>query len=165
MRITLRGEGKENEVRAILKEAGAKLFDPDKWNYEYTRTLQPYLFHYLQGYITKAELSSVLIKHYDIENLQVTALMGIVDTYEKEWKEWAKNPNVWYLYYHKDIDDITKKVTIFPEESNDMPTEYTAEMPDQKTILQRSMLEEQKQASGSLADIKNMVERSKLFQE
>ena len=159
MRITLKGKAKENEVRTILGEEASKIFGSDKWVGGYSRTLLPYIIHYIQEHITKDELVNVLIHHYEIENLHMTYLMGIIDEHEQEWKKWAQNPNTWYAYYYKDIDDQTKEVTIFPATNSDMPDQdmYDSELLGKQMGLKRQMLEESQETNRILANVQSQL--------
>ncbi|MEE9214647.1 MAG: hypothetical protein V3U54_07610 [Thermodesulfobacteriota bacterium] len=159
MRITLKGKGKELEVRTVLDGVGVSIFGTEAWLYGKNKTILPYLMHYIQGYITKDELSNVLIHHYGLENLHVTSLMGTIDEHEQDWKKWAKNPHLWYAYYHKDIDDQTKEVTIRPAQEDDMPQNYSSDLESEdKFSMYKKMLQESQETNRNLASIQSKLQ-------
>lgn len=141
MKTVLRGKGKINEVKENLTNQILELLkDPSdqatQWrDQETTKYIVEYIIKFLMGGLEKDELSYTLASQYLDDNLKLTELIGYLDEHADEWRDWAKNPKMWFAYYRKDYDESNGTYQISMADSDEMPGVSYRTPEDEKSLL------------------------------
>jgi len=125
MRIVLKGKGRFREVMEQVRKTinSSESYDSKVSSVSMAENnILEYIVNYLQGSINIEELTYTINGWFVDDNLKVTELIALVQANEKEWKELAKEPSIWFDNYVKELDPTTKKVIMIrPAKPNELP--------------------------------------------
>ncbi|MEE9214858.1 MAG: hypothetical protein V3U54_08710 [Thermodesulfobacteriota bacterium] len=113
MRIVLKGKGRYREVMEQVQKTINNNSNSKNYNSRVSmieNNILEYIVNYLQGSINIEELTYTINGWFVDDNLKVTELIALVQANEKEWRELAKEPSIWFDDYVKELDPTTKKV-------------------------------------------------------